>query len=201
MAHSRFMELRQAIDTQDIHLLKTLISSEEYLIHLDWDDYREDYEPLLEQAVAIGNLAVIKILLEKGRNLPYWSMCLGRSIELAASLNNLEIVQTLLEAGADVNKGGTEPPLIPAAGTGNIQLVQLLISSGADVNSVGEEGDTPLMRASRSGSIEIVKLLVEHGARVDATLVDGWQTALHLARYYGHEDVCRYLEANNLNKG
>jgi ankyrin repeat protein len=123
-------------------------------------------------------------------------MCLGRSIELAANLNNLEIVQILLEAGADANRGVTEPPIIPAAGTGNIELVQLLISSGADVNSVKEEGVTPLMKASISGSIEIVKLLVEHGARIDATLVDGWQTALHLARYYGHKDVCQYLEKN-----
>ncbi|MBD1893115.1 hypothetical protein [Coleofasciculus sp. FACHB-129] len=124
MAHPHFIELRQAIDSQDIHLLKTLLSNEEYLIHLDWDDYREDYEPLLEQAVAVGNLVLVQILLEKGRNLSYWSMCLARSIELAASLNNLEIVQKLLEAGADANVGGTEPSIVPAAGTGNIQLVQ-----------------------------------------------------------------------------
>ena len=197
--HPHFMELYQAIAEQDIDLLKTLLSNEEYLIHLDWDENREDYETLLEQAVEIENLALVQILLEKGHDLPYWSKCLAKSIELAAELNNLEIVQTLLEAGADANVGGTEPPIIPAAGTRNIQLVQLLISSGADVNSVGEEGVTPLMTASGSGSIEIVKLLVEYGAKIDATRVDGWYTALHLARYYGHEDVCQYLE-NNLNK-
>jgi uncharacterized protein len=197
--HPHFMELYQAIALQDIQLLKALLSNEKYLIHLDWDENREDYETLLEQAVEIGNLAFVQILLEKGHNLSYWSKCLAKSIELAAELNNLEIVQTLLGAGADANLGGTEPPIIPAAGTGNIELVQLLISSGADVNSVGEEGVTPLMTASGSGSIEIVKLLVEHGARIDATRVDGWYTALHLARYYGHTDVCQYLE-NNLNK-
>ena len=200
MAHPHFMELYQAIAEQNIDLLKALLSNEEYLIHLDWDEDREDYEPLLEQAVTIGNLVLVQNLLEKGRNLPYWSMCLARSIEIAASLNNLELVQILLEAGADANVGGTEPPIVPAAGTGNVQLVRLLISSGADVNCHGEEGVTPLMTASSSGFIEIVKLLVEHGAKVDATLVDGWQTALHLARYYGHKDVCQYLEANNLNK-
>ncbi|MEG4371505.1 ankyrin repeat domain-containing protein [Microcoleus sp. B4-C5] len=194
--HPRFLKLYQAIDFQDIDLLKTLLSNKQYLVHLDWDEDREDYETLLEQAVAIGNLAIVQILLEKGHNLPYWSRCLGVSIALAANLNNLEIVQTLIDAGADANTKVREPPIIPAAGTGNIQLVQLLISSGADVNSVREEGVTPLMTASISGSIEIVKLLVEHGARVDATLVDGWQTALHLARYYKHEDVCQYLEAH-----
>jgi ankyrin repeat protein len=197
--HLGFMELYQAIALQDIHLLKTLLSNEEYLIHLDWDENREDYETLLEQAVEIGNLALVQILLEKGHDLPYWSMCLAKSIELAAELNNLEIVKTLLEAGADANRGGTEPPIIPAAGTRNIKLVQLLILSGADVNSVGEEGVTPLMTASISGSIEIVKLLVEYGAIINATLIDGWQTALDLACYYEHKDVCQYLE-NNLNK-
>lgn len=197
--HPHFMELYQAIALQDIQLLKALLSNEEYLIHLDWDENREDYETLLEQAVEIGNLTLVQILLEKGHNLSYWSKCLAKSIELAAELNNLEIVQTLLEAGADPNERGAEASIIEAAGTGNIELVQLLISSGADVNSVREEGVTPLMKASISGSLEIVKLLVEHGARVDATLVDGWQTALHLARYYGHQDVCQYLE-NNLNR-
>lgn len=194
--HPRFMELYEAIASQDIHLLKTLLSNEEYLIHLDWDENREDYETLLEQAVEIGNLDLVQFLLEEGYSLPYWSMCLAKSIELAAELNNLEIMQILLETGADVNKGGTEPPIIPAAATGNIQLVQLLISSGANVNSVGEEGVTPLMTASASGSIEIVKLLVEYGARIDATRVDGWYTALHLARYYGHEEICQFLENN-----
>ncbi len=194
MHHPYFIELREVIASQNIGLLKTLLSKQEYLIHLDWDENREDYETLLEQAVEIGNLAIVEILLEKGNHLPYWSMCLARSIERAAELNNLKMVEILLEAGADANVGGTEPPLIPAAGTGNIQLVQLLISSGANVNSVGEEGVTPLMTASISGSIEIVKLLVEHGARIDSTRADGWYTALDSARYYGHKDVCQYLE-------
>ena len=133
---------------------------------------------MLEQAVEIGNFTLVEILLEKGNYLPYWSMCLARSIERAAELNNLKMVKILLEGGADANVGGTEPPLISAAGTGNIQLVQLLISSGANVNSVGEEGVTPLMTASIFGSIEIVKLLVEHGARIDSTRADGWYTGL-----------------------
>ena len=153
---------------------------------------------MLYLAVRMENLAIIKLLLEKGRNLPDWSRCLEESIELAAELNNLEIVQTLLDAGADASRGRTNPPLIPAAGQKNIQLVQLLISAGADVNCQGEEGVTPLMKASISGDIKIVKLLLEHDAKLDATLVDGWENALHLARYYKHETVCQYLEAQGL---
>jgi ankyrin repeat protein len=207
LPHPQFIELYQGIESQNIDLLKTLLSKQEYLRHLDWnegyliqislDDYKYDYyEPLLEKAVKIGNLEIVRLLLEKGRDLPYWWMCLGVSLEMAASLNNLELLQILLDGGADPKKSVKEPAIMHATAIGNIKMVQLLISAGACVNSVGEEGDTPLMAASRNGFIEIVKLLVEHGARVDATLVDGWHTALDSARDYGHEEICQYLESH-----
>jgi hypothetical protein len=106
---------------------------------------------------------------------------------------DIELVQLLLGAGADVNPGPDESPLIKAATSCHPELVSLLLSAGADPNfSRSDDGSTPLIEVVRSEGpisdvVTIVRHLLQAGADVlatvqyDATVAP--QTVLQCALY------------------
>jgi hypothetical protein len=65
---------------------------------------------------------------------------------LSAAATDPELLRVALGAGADVNFGGIEPPIVAAArGFYKAQTVKLLIDAGADVNAIHfGNGDTAL---------------------------------------------------------
>lgn len=193
--HPLFLELYQAISAHDLNHLKMMLSNPSYVVHLDWDDEREDMEPLLELAISTGDLEIVQILLEKGGSLPYWSTCLIRGLELAARLQKIEFVRLLLQSASPID-WRCSYVLVEAtrAYSADFQIVKLLVESGAPVNAADEEGITPLMMSCITGSFEIVKFLIEAGAEIDVVDRTGWRTAHYLAQKNGHENITQYLE-------
>ncbi|WP_257765206.1 ankyrin repeat domain-containing protein [Burkholderia glumae] len=82
-------------------------------------------------------------------------------------------VKTLLDAGASIERGPDEVPVICRT-RGN--EVKMLLELGADPAAINWHktdddvriGDTPLHIAARHGDTSIVKTLIDHGAPVDA---------------------------------
>jgi ankyrin repeat protein len=81
------------------------------------------------------------------------------------------------------------------------ETATFLLGQGAQANSKAEDGTTPFMLACGSGQICVVKVLLQHmggglsslGARaLQDTDERGW-TALHVAAYWGHEEIVNFL--------
>lgn len=163
--------------------------------------------PLLN-AIAIGNLELVRFLIEQGAdpNAPVDDgyTCLLTAVESDAADSTL-VVAELIQAGADIHATGTNgwTPLHMAAARGYAEKARLLIGAGAEVNRRTEidASETPLMEAASMGHPEVVRLLLEHGA--DPTMRDTvhGRTPLASATYMSKgpdPDVVAYLKRENI---
>jgi len=80
-----------------------------------------------------------------------------------------------------------------AAGAGETGVVKLLLECGADLEVVDEGGELPLHKAAEAARRGVLRVLLMHGANIDAPRQTDGATALHLAAYTGHGDVCSLL--------
>lgn len=135
-----------------------------------------------------GNMAILKLLLEKGAQ-P------GRDgrhlLSEAARGGRNEAVLLLLEQGADPRGGeGDMTPLHYAAANCDAAAVKAMLAKGANPNARDLSGDTPLVFAAVNGKLENTHVLIAGGAKVDAKNEDG-KTILDHAR--NHPDVADAL--------
>lgn len=130
---------------QDIDKLKTLLnkgaSANEKYIHLN------NSTPLHE-AISIGNVEILKILLDAGADLSVVidknETVLNQAMDPCYA--NIDVIETLVTAGADLNSKNElgDTLLHLGAEENGIQLVKHLLLQGADVNSRESENRTPL---------------------------------------------------------
>lgn len=152
-------------------------------------------------AVSSGNADVVKLLLERGANPRATTMVGGAftaaPLEMAVIQGDVPVVQALVGGGVDVNSFNDAgiPALTSAVMANRVDVAKALIALGADVNRVDELSLTPLMHAAKVnfGDTAIVELLLASGATTTPTSKDR-QTALDLARQYGHDEIARLLE-------
>ena len=81
-----------------------------------------------------------------------------------------------------------------ASEIGCLDAVLWLLRNNAVVDAKDRSGFTPLLRAAGAGHLHVVMLLLDWGAscRIRSTVT--YQSAYDLAKYYGHENVVRFLE-------
>ena len=135
-------------------------------------DYQES--PMsLNEAVLMGDLGLVKSLLNQGANVNnrdgYY---LKTPLQLATMSGHKDVVEVLITHGANVNTSGTTP-LHYASERNNIEIARLLIAKHSDVNAKNAVGDTPLHLAVRNNDRNIVELLIANGADVNARNNEG----------------------------
>jgi ankyrin repeat protein len=152
-------------------------------------------------ATSAGNVELVKLLLDRGAN-PRIKTNVGGAfsaapLEMAVIQNDAATVRALVGAGVDVNSFNDAgiPALTSAVLANRVEVAKALIELGADVNRVDELSLTPLMHAAKVdfGDTGIVQLLLSSGATTTPTSKDH-QTALDLARQYGHRAIVQLLE-------
>jgi ankyrin repeat protein len=173
----------------------------------DTDD--NDRSPLL-RAIHIGNLEVVRLLIDRGaytnnqNHVNNWS-----PIYTASFYGYNEIVRLLIDRHADVNINTSvyqQSPLHIAADRGNLETVKILINAGADIDIIDEIGYTPIFLACESGHIDIVKELINAGAIIEdfemiysqCNDLRNYQrtskiTPIFMAAYTGHIDIVKEL--------
>lgn len=125
-----------------------------------------DMLPLVA-ATAIGNVELVKMMLEEGEN-PNISMPnAGLTVLMHAALKNKpEIAQALLDGGAHLDlvaqNGWTA--LMSAAYVGSVETAKVLLDNGADPDIVSISGKTAWDIAQEAGKQEICDLLLSHSS-------------------------------------
>jgi ankyrin repeat protein len=160
----------------------------------------QPWETALDMAVAYGQVAMIRTLLEQGAALNpddgQRYTTLTTAIHLSnrrrwmglSPVPNSEPLQLLLAAGAKCN-------LVDAVLLNDLDLVRKILEEGGDPNDGEDDYFGPvLMEAAIFGHIAMVDLLLDFGAHIEAT-DDLGQTSLWMAASEGHiEVVIRLLD-------
>ena len=158
--------------------------------------------PLVRAAMR-GDLAMAKLLLDRGAALESGEPKTGIALLLAAAQGDVPMVRLLLDRGALVDSRFPKeiiPPaptaLMIAADDGYPEIVRLLLSRGASVNARDYEGVTPLMWAAGAidrGDTRIIEALLAAGAD-PAVRTPAGETAHTFATLYGYKAAALLLE-------
>jgi len=155
-----------------------------------------------------GNLAKVRLLVDKGANVNAKSKQGRTPLIIAASHNGAEAILRLLiakRADPKMTDASGNTALIAAAQANDVASIKLLLDKGADVNARNSSGETALMSASGNGNLAAVKLLLKAGAQVNAIsavanvnvkagpIALGNYTALLLAAPYGAPELIKTL--------
>jgi ankyrin repeat protein/truncated hemoglobin YjbI len=181
------------------------------------DDFQE--VSLLCHAVAGGSIDAMKLLLERGAEVPRHS---GKLLTLAVVMNRVDMVKLLIDHGADVARteylgrlDDAERPVAdlliahgkkvpawmlpracrPDVSTNEVHRVKVLLDYGASLDDRGRYGVTALHYAVRGGKLPLIKLLLQRGADVNALDGDSLTPLVHLSKTRSKADPIPVLEA------
>jgi len=144
------------------------------------------YAQELLDAVKAGDLAKVRILVEKDPKIVNEQAQNGRTILFAAvAFRRLEITEYLISKGAEVNVQDNfhSTPLVLACGNGSpLALVKLLVEKGADVNAEAKYSGRPLDLALDDGDSAIIEYLKSKGAQPTPLKFDTFRLAKRVQR-------------------
>lgn len=184
---------RLAIDAEDVRTVNKLmelgINPNEQVYH----DQRGVCCTPLHHACKIQSLKLVKALVDGGAKVGLSLGNEGAESILMSAVDGFdedyklkphvdpELVRVLLNAGAVVNPGLGQSPLVNALEWGHVEVVNLLVSAGAEVNMiVGNDGYiyTPLIKAMHceqlipdADVISMVRILLKAGADPQAVAI------------------------------
>ncbi|KAK8130587.1 hypothetical protein PG999_002967 [Apiospora kogelbergensis] len=120
-------------------------------------------------AAALGDMVLVKSLMEKGANPNRTEGAFGSALGIAAFRGHVEVVEFFLSRGLDPDLKSAEfGTVLQIAALGGSELVvKRLIEAGADVNARGGQYETALLAAASKQHDKVVSLLAESGADLD----------------------------------
>jgi ankyrin repeat protein len=119
----------------------------------------------LQQAAMQNQVAIVRLLLQRGANPDIATPEHQTPLQLAAYSGGTEVVQLLLEAGADPNIAETVngyTALVSAARNGHIAVIRTLLEAGADPTVPGKDGRMAYQVARQYDHSEAEQLLRPH---------------------------------------
>jgi ankyrin repeat domain-containing protein 50 len=149
----------------------------------------------LSYAVWIGNVDVVKVLINAGARADSKDEIGGTPLSYAVCNGYKKVIELLLKGDTQVGlKDISKELLFSAAKKGHEDVVRLLIDTGkTDLDVRDNDGQTPLSQAARNGHGATVKLLLTTGkVDINTKNKNGW-TPLLWAIEEGHKDVVELL--------
>ena len=128
--------------------------------------YDENKYNLLQKT---QNIAMAKVLLNKGIDVNYRAPDGNTALSLAVKNNNVALTELFLQKGADVNIvfGINNYNLLMM--TDNPQIAEILIKYGAKINYLAKDGMSPLRLAAHRHNDAMLDILYKHRERI------GWK--------------------------
>ena len=177
--------LRAAIETSNMEAVATVIAAG---VDVNQQDESE-FTPLMH-AACVGNLDIVKLLVEHGAELEHWGQ--GDTVlSRAAAGGHREVYEYLYSLASEEiqgssdeeelaagelrrlrSKDATVEAFIDAVLFKPIEMVEAAIEDGVDVNGIGSNGETALHYAAYYGKTDMVRLLIESGANVNIRDID-----------------------------
>ena len=156
------MSLMKAIETNDVARVKELIASEADVNQ--YDDERYSFP--LNRAAELGDLEIVKVLVEAGAIVQRHDSAL----EEAAWHDRPEVLKFLIESASyDGDRlFYYNEALDVAAMLGHMEIIRIFLDAGVDIDAIVGEPGTLLHRAAERGQISVVKFLLASGAAIDA---------------------------------
>ena len=151
-------------------------------------------------ASAFGDLATVKLLVEKGASLAQRDGYGKGSLHEAAFSGHTRLIEYFIYLGMDVNEPDTNgwTPVFLAAYNNKKDAIDLLIKNGGNVNFIAHlNHESPLYRAAQSNYTECTIALLDGGADPYAANWCG-RTFLHGAALNGNMDVLEYAAEKNI---
>ncbi len=146
----------------------------------------------LHTAARLGDLAIVKSLIEEMADINAKDTSGQTSLHYAAEYGRKDIAELLIANGANVNakdKDGNTPGHV-ALGKNNRSTLELLIAKGANFTSIH--------LSAYQGDLDEVRSFIDKGVDVNAKNKSG-ETPLHKAAIRGHKDVVELLIDNAAN--
>lgn len=120
----------------------------------------------IHEACEKDNLAMAKLLIDKGCKIDKCNASLKTPLILAVENRNFEMAKLLIENGANINAVNIhdKTSLHLACELGDLKMAKLLLDNGANVNKTFISSETPLelaIKKNSAESTEIAKLLIK----------------------------------------
>ncbi len=151
----------------DLAAIEGLLDADPMLIHARESESEENHRTALGLAASCGNLAVCRLLVDRGAEVYTNPMSTYPPVMLAAWNKHQEVVDYFLQEIPDRADGtnGLGVAINLAGRMGWSEIVRKHIEiDPLSVHQRGWIGDTPLHWPSHNGFIEIVRMLLDHGA-------------------------------------
>lgn len=150
----------------------------------------------LHRAAPMGDLKMIKFLIQHGANIHIESLQGLTALDLAVMYGITNVVKFLIRKNVDVNRVNAQGDT-PLTLSFSSEITRLLLKAGASstINHQSNTG-TALHRAVSSSipKIKIIKLLAKYGADMNAKDSHG-NTALDLAKQHNYKKIERLLSS------
>ncbi|MFC1743341.1 ankyrin repeat domain-containing protein [Candidatus Riflebacteria bacterium] len=168
-------------------------------------DYPIDLHPsLLHSSASIGDLNLVKTLLECGANINYSPFIGVSPLNFAIKFGHVKVVKYLLDRKAKIETRELSA-LVHAILKGDMKLFKVILEFDPDLNFIGEQTPPPLEAtihladsyssedSKMAMALKMTKMLIEKDADVSLKNNSG-QTALDIAKAKGMEKFISLLQ-------
>lgn len=161
-------------------------------------------------AAQLGNVGIIKLLIDHGANIEARKGANFKTpLYEATSEGHMKAVKLLLQEGANIEcicEGGATP-LLEASRRGHEAVVEFLLEKGANTEVSTETGRTSLDWAVEEGHIAVIRTFLEHRFDVEAPNSKNMTLLHEAATREGRAEIIRVLtqygadlEARDMNQ-
>ena len=162
--------LIEAAGNNDFDEVKEMITKGANIngVGIDKNEDNGEITPL-SQAASVGNLEMVKFLMEKGALANLDDDIVNTPLHCAYYEENYDIVKFLLEKGADFSPIDYDSAYLfeYAIGLDDPTIATLMLELGADPNYHRPEVLSPLRSAIAANHYDLVKMLIEKGANIN----------------------------------
>ena len=117
---------------------------------------------------------------------------------MAAKKGSVEVLRTMFEIDKALvttakNRFNENSPLHLATEGGHLEAVRLMLDNGVSASDENKFGFTPVHLAAKCGHADVFDVFAKSGVSLRNPSSKIGMTALHIASYYGEEEIAREL--------